>query len=110
MFSMQDRRVYVFNATVDMRLGFEGLHGLIRNQLGHSVTKGDVYIFLGRNRKRLKALFFDGTGLVLITKRLERGLFARIEEFYGRGEITQADLRLIFAGTRINYPVEVAAA
>nr|WP_236673267.1 IS66 family insertion sequence element accessory protein TnpB [Comamonas sp. JC664] len=67
-------RVFAYAAPVDMRRGFDGLSALVEQQLGQ-LLKGDVFLFVGR--RRAKVLHFDGTGLVLFTKRLFRGRFAR---------------------------------
>src|SRR5689334_366892 len=68
-------RVYAFCAAVDMRKGFEGLLALAQRSSEHALS-GDLYLFVGRDRKRAKVLYFDGTGLCLFHKRLERGRFA----------------------------------
>lgn len=71
-------RAYALCAAVDMRKGFEGLFGLATQKLGRDVLAGDLFLFVGRDRKRAKVLFFDGTGLCLLHKRLSRGLFAAL--------------------------------
>lgn len=65
-----------YGAPVDMRKGFEGLCALVTQQLGHNVLDGALFVFCGRDRRRAKVLYFDGTGLCLLHKRLERGRFA----------------------------------
>lgn len=69
-------RVFALCAPVDMRRGFEGLWALASQQLGRDVLAGDLFLFLGRDCRRAKVLFFDGTGLCLLHKRLEQGRFA----------------------------------
>lgn len=71
-------RVFALGAAVDMRRGFEGLWALATQQMGHDVLAGDLFLFVGRDRKRCKVLFFDGTGLCLLHKRLSKGLFAAL--------------------------------
>lgn len=68
-------KVYVAIEAVDMRKGFEGLHGLVRDQLGHDPLSGHVFLFSNRTRTRLKALVWDGSGLWVCAKRLEKGRF-----------------------------------
>jgi transposase len=70
-------RVFACAVPVDMRKGFDGLSALVEQQLGGQVLKGDVFLFVGKSRRRAKVLYFDGTGLVLLTKRLFQGRFAR---------------------------------
>jgi transposase len=55
----------------------DGLSALVEQQLGGHLLKGDVFLFVGRSWRRAKVLYFDGTGLVLMTKRLFQGRFAR---------------------------------
>jgi transposase len=69
-------RVFAYAAVTDMRKSYEGLSALVRNRLGHDIMRGDLYLFVNRRRKRAKVLFFDGTGLCIFMKRLERGQFA----------------------------------
>ena len=58
-----------------MRKGFDGLFGLVRDQLGYDPLSGHLFLFSNRSRTRLKALVWDGTGLWVCSKRLERGRF-----------------------------------
>jgi transposase len=68
-------RVFAFASRVDMRKSYEGLHAIVRNTLGQEVTRGDLFLFVNRRRNRAKVLFYDGTGLCILMKRLELGLF-----------------------------------
>lgn len=68
-------KVFVCLEPTDMRKGFEGLHAAVRERLGEEVSGGALFVFANRRRTRLKILYFDGTGLWLLTKRLERGTF-----------------------------------
>lgn len=68
-------KIYVGLEAVDMRKGFDGLHGLVRDQLGQDPLSGHVFLFTNRNRTRLKALVWDGSGLWVCAKRLEQGRF-----------------------------------
>lgn len=71
-------RVFAYAKPVDMRKGFEGLFGLATQTLGRQVLDGDLFLFVGRDRRRAKVLYFDGTGLCLLHKRLEQGRFAAL--------------------------------
>lgn len=68
-------KIYVAVEAVDMRKGFEGLYGLVRDQLGADPLSGHLFLFSNRTRTRLKALVWDGSGLWVCAKRLERGRF-----------------------------------
>jgi transposase len=70
-------RVFAYGAAVDMRRGFNGLAAMVEQEMGHDLLRGDVYLFVGRSCRRAKVLYFDGTGLCLLAKRLEKGRFAR---------------------------------
>jgi transposase len=70
-----ERQYYVYPECVDGRLGYNGLSGLVRNELGRDPRKGDVFIFVNRTRGSLKLLFQDRGGLVLYCKRLDNGTF-----------------------------------
>lgn len=69
-------RVFAFTAPVDMRKSYDTLGAVVAQQLGHDVLEGDVFLFVGRTRKRAKVLYWDGTGLCVLQKRLEKGRFA----------------------------------
>lgn len=69
-------KIFVGLEAVDMRKGFEGLYGLVRDHLGQDPLSGHLYLFTNRDRTRLKALIWDGSGLWVCAKRLERGRFA----------------------------------
>ena len=70
-------RVFACAQPVDMRKGFDGLSALVEQHLGQQLLQGDVFLFVGKSRRRAKVLYFDGTGLVLLHKRLFQGRFAR---------------------------------
>ena len=69
------------------------------------MDQGHVYLFFGKNRRRIKILVYDGSGLVLIAKRIESGSFMAHRELMGRAEITQQELGLIVHGSVIRKPV-----
>ncbi len=68
-------KIYIAVEAVDMRKGFEGLHGLVRDRLGQDPLSGHLFLFTNRTRTRLKALVWDGSGLWVCAKRLEKGRF-----------------------------------
>ena len=70
-------KIYVAVEAVDMRKGFEGWYGLVRDQLGADPLSGHLFLFSNRTRTRLKALVWDGSGLWVCAKRLEKGRFHR---------------------------------
>lgn len=68
-------KIYLGAEPVDMRKGFEGLFGLVRDEFGHDPLSGHLFLFTNRTHTRLKALVWDGSGLWVCAKRLERGRF-----------------------------------
>jgi transposase len=68
-------RVLVALEPCDMRAGFNTLQGLVAEKLREEVKSGALFVFANRRRSRIKILYFDGSGLWLLTKRLERGTY-----------------------------------
>lgn len=68
-------RVYLAVEPVDMRKSFNGLFAVASQSLREDPLQGGLYVFSNRRRDRVKILFFDGTGLWVLAKRLERGRF-----------------------------------
>jgi transposase len=68
-------KIYIAIEAVDMRKGFDGLYGLVRDRLGQDPLSGHLFLFSNRTRTRLKALLWDGSGLWVCGKRLEKGRF-----------------------------------
>lgn len=81
-----------------MRKGFDGLCGLVTNELGLSPTDGSVYVFINRHRSQMKLLHWEHGGLVLYHKRLERGRFSVPDLDGVSGSIHWPDLVLIVEG------------
>jgi transposase len=69
-------RVWGHRAPVDLRKGYNGLVGIVKQRLGRDVLDGDLFLFVNRKRTGCKVLVWDGTGLCIFMKRLERGRFA----------------------------------
>jgi transposase len=68
-------RVFVALNPVDMRLGFNGLHALTQTVLNQQVLSGHLFVFTNKRRNRIRLLCWDGSGLWLCAKRLEKGTF-----------------------------------
>jgi len=69
-------KVFIAVEACDLRKGFNGLHGLVTERLGQDPRSGALFVFSNRRHTRLKILFWDGTGLWILTKRLEKGTFS----------------------------------
>jgi transposase len=95
--------VYAYAEAVDLRKGFDGLSALVTEGLHRDPLNGDVYIFVSRNRVRAKVLHWDGTGLCIYAKRLERGRFASLwrEETDAPVTLTVSELDLFLDGSTV---------
>lgn len=99
------RRVsaWAYAAPTDLRKGFDGLSALVLKELSRAPLSGDLYLFVSRNRIRAKVLHWDGTGLCVYAKRLEKGKFACLWSG-GDGEpvrLTTTELSLFLEGSRL---------
>lgn len=94
--------VYAYAEPVDMRKSFDTLGALVVETMRKPLLSGDVYLFVGKTRTRAKALYFDGTGLCLFSKRLEKGRFAAPWES-GEGPLrwTMSELALFLEGSDV---------
>ena len=92
-------RVFAYPAAVDLRKGYDGLYGLVQSGLKSDPMGGDLYLFVNESRKLCKVLLWDGTGLCIFQKRLERGCFARLWREDGQVvRLTQSELALFIEG------------
>jgi len=69
-------KVLVAVQACDMRKGFNGLHALVTQRLGEDPKGGTLFVFSNRRHTRIKILCWDGTGLWVLSKRLEKGTFS----------------------------------
>lgn len=105
--STRQVRVFAYTAPADMRKGFDSLAALVKQELGHDPFSGDFYLFVARNRMRAKVLLWDGTGLCVYAKRLERSRFAPLWEratvsgTQGPLRLTMSELSLFLEGSRL---------
>jgi transposase len=95
-------KVYLLSGSTDMRLGFEGLAALASGLLREDPLTGHLFVFCNKHRTRLKVLFWDGSGLWVCAKRLEKGGFHWPQPVaHGASRkvlLTQAELTLLLAG------------
>ena len=100
--STRNLSVYAYGEPTDMRNGFDGLSALVQRGLGRDPLSGDLFLFVGRNRKRAKVLLWDGTGLCVYAKRLERGRFANLWRLPGSPvHLTTSELQLFLEGSTL---------
>jgi len=83
-----------------MRKGFEGLYGLVRDRLSCEPLSGHLFLFCNAQRNRLKVLVWDGSGLWICAKRLEKGRFTWPQSGDAQGKINlrHEELSLLVGG------------
>ena len=93
-------RIYLAAGATDMRKGFEGLYGLVRDRLLCDPLSGHVFLFLNAQRNRLKLLFYDGSGLWVCAKRWEKGRFRwpAVEDEQVKVVLSAEELVLLLGG------------
>jgi transposase len=91
-------RIMVAAKPVDFRKGLDSLAALVTQALASDVYTGDVFIFRSKRSDRLKLLIWDGSGLCLVTKRLESGAFIWPPVSDGAVTLNAIQLRLLFSG------------
>jgi transposase len=107
MFSLGDSLIYqLYNKSCDMRKSFNGLSGLVSNELGRDPLSGEVFIFLNRNRNLIKLLHWERGGFVLYYKRLETGRFTLPIIEAGSTLIEWPALVLMIEGIRVKEYVQ----
>lgn len=104
--STRQVRVLAFATAVDMRKSFDTLSALVVEHLKRDVLSGDLFLFVGKDRKRAKVLHWDGTGLCLYSKRLEKGRFAAPWKRTGADvsspmKLTMSELALFLEGSEL---------
>jgi transposase len=93
-------RIYLAAGATDMRKGFDGLFGLARDRLLCEPLSGHVFLFSNTQHNRLKLLFWDGSGLWVCAKRLEKGRFRWPEASSGQMKVllSHEELALLLGG------------
>jgi transposase len=91
-------RVWLAAGATDMRKGFDGLAALVQQVLTEDPFSGQVFVFRGRRGDLVKLLWWDGDGLCLLAKRLERGKFIWPRAISGTVYLTGAQLSMLLEG------------
>jgi len=95
-------RVFAYPAPVDLRKGYDGLYGLVKQGLDRDPLSGDLFLFSNRRRRGCKVLVWDGTGLCIFQKRLERGCFASLFRDDNKPvQLTSSELALYIEGCEL---------
>jgi len=92
--------IYVSKTPSDMRASYDTLFNKVKTLLDKDPFSGHLFVFMNRKRTSCKSLYYDGTGLVIISKRLEKGTFSKINPYLeGDIRLTQAEFSLFFEGS-----------
>ena len=102
-------KVWLACGVTDMRKGFDGLAALVQLSLREDPFSGQLFVFRGRRGDRVKILWWDGDGLCLFAKRLERGRFVWPRATDGTVQLTQAQLSMLLEGIDWRRPLRTHA-
>jgi transposase len=102
-------QVWIAAGVTDLRRGFTGLSALVETTLEQDPFGGHVFAFRGRRGDLIKLLWWDGDGLCLFAKRLERGRFVWPRAESGTVSLTRAQLSMLLEGIDWRRPVRTAA-
>jgi transposase len=92
-------KVFVCKEPTDMRASYDSLFERSKSILSQDPFSGHLFVFINQRRTSIKCLYYDGTGLVIICKRMEKGLFCRINPLYKNDIVmTAAEFALFFEG------------
>ena len=103
MISLNRRtKIFVCKEPTDMRASYDSLFQRVKTVLSQDPFSGHLFLFVNRRRTTCKCLYYDGTGLVILQKRLERGTFSRINPLFEKEIVlTEAEFGLFFEGANL---------
>lgn len=95
--------IYAYCQPTDMRKGFEGLAALVREELGKDPLSGSLFLFTNRRRTHAKILWFDGSGVCVLAKRLETARYAALWKFTDSRSLylRRSELELFLEGSHL---------
>jgi transposase len=95
-------KIFVCKEPTDMRASYDTLFSRVQTILKNDPFSGHLFVFVNGKRTTCKCLYYDGTGLVIVSKRLERGVFSKINPLYqAEVVLTQAEFGLFFEGANL---------
>ena len=101
--------IWIAAGVTDMRRGFTGLSAVAQTVLEQNPYSGHVFVFRGRRGDLVKVLWWDGDGLCLFAKRLERGRFVWPRTDQGGVSLSRAQLSMLLEGIDWRRPIRTAA-
>lgn len=103
MFPSRRMKVFACKLPTDMRGSFDSLYKRAKDVIGLDPKSGHMFLFVNKNRTRIKVLYYDGTGFVVVAKRLDKGRFSLFNPHYRKQLVlTQAEFALFFEGAQVN--------
>jgi transposase len=100
-------KIFVCKVPTDMRSSYDSLSERAKKVLKKNPLSGHLFLFVNNSRNSCKALYYDGTGHVIISKRLERGVFSKINPMYKREIVlTEAEFGLFFEGANLEKSLQ----
>jgi len=107
--STRQMSVWAYCAPCDMRKQYDSLAAIVAQSMNRNVLDGDVFLFVGRDRRRAKVLYRDGTGLCVFAKRLEKGhFFAPRKHPADKLKMTMSELTLLLEGSEFVGRVQLS--
>ena len=97
-------QIWIVAGVTDMRRGFVGLSGMVQTALEQNPFSGQVFVFRGKRGDLIKVLWWDGDGLCLFAKRLERGRFIWPQAESGTVSLSRAQLSMLLEGIDWRQP------
>ena len=101
IFDPKKHRIFFYNDYVDMRKGHSSLSMIISRKTKFEIMDGTLFILVSKNRRTLKGLFFDGSGLCLLHKKIDSGNFMATDFFKNPFELFESDFKIIIHGGRV---------
>ena len=96
-------RVFVCKEPTDMRSSYDSLAQRAKNVLGKDPYSGHFFLFVNKRRSSCKCLYYDGTGFVILAKRLDRGTFSVVNQLYKKEIVlSSAEFSLYIEGAQLN--------
>ena len=101
--SITAARIYLYAKDVDMRRSFDGLMAIVQTEFDKDIRQGDFFLFINKRRDCLKILWWDGDGLAIFMKRLERGTYQRplAENITNHVPMDRTELALLLSGIEL---------
>ena len=96
--------IFLYPEYVDMRKGHNTLSYIVIQKMDLDLLSGALFLFVAKNRKACKAIFFDGNGLILIHKKLESGRFMSFDNMSATTRINSNELRLVSKSSSSHPP------